>query len=435
MLKRSRSLAMTMALAAILAPATLQADEVSGDGVPSAAEMWRIIQQQQSEIRDLREKLEATGDAIEEVQGIRTGTGADDPAGAAEVANSVYATGPDRARSSATSTGRRWWERTTIGSYGELHYNNLKDRNNYNRSKKVVDFHRFVLFVGHEFTDKIRVFTELEVEHALVFGGEDSHGEVEIEQAWLEWDIFDDYSAKGGLFLVPVGILNETHEPNTFYGVERNPVEKNVIPSTWWEAGIGATSRWAYGISGDLNLTTGLATHDFNIRGGRQKVSKADGSHGAVTARLAWRGLPGLEIAATGQYQTNLNAIGQKTPASLFETHIIYHRGWFGVRALYSQWNLFSNAADVDGKDKQYGFYIEPSIKPYEWIGIFGRFNQWDNAAGDQRTQNNKYRQYDLGINFWPIPNVVIKFDYQWQDAPDDEKEFDGFNLGIGYSF
>ena len=68
-------------------------------------------------------------------------------------------------------------------------------------------------------------------------------------------------------------------------------------------------------------------------------------------------------------------------------------------------------------------------------IGIFGRFNQWDNAAGDLRTQSNRFRQYDLGLNFWPIPSVVIKFDYQWQDAPDDEKEFDGFNLGIGYSF
>ena len=48
--------------------------------------------------------------------------------------------------------------------------------------------------------------------------------------------------------LVPVGFLNEVHEPPTFYGVERNPVEKNVIPTTWWEGGIGISSRWPFAI-------------------------------------------------------------------------------------------------------------------------------------------------------------------------------------------
>lgn len=58
---------------------------------------------------------------------------------------------------------------TSIGGYGELHYNNLSDGNG--NTKKEVDFHRFVLFVNHEFNDRIRFFSELEIEHALVGGG------------------------------------------------------------------------------------------------------------------------------------------------------------------------------------------------------------------------------------------------------------------------
>jgi hypothetical protein len=63
---------------------------------------------------------------------------------------------------------------TTIGGYGELHYNNIE-------TKEDIDFHRFVLFIGHKYSEKLRFFSELEVEHSLV--GEGKPGEVELEQA------------------------------------------------------------------------------------------------------------------------------------------------------------------------------------------------------------------------------------------------------------
>jgi hypothetical protein len=431
MLRKTLRATATLLPLLILAGSTAGADEV----VPSNAELWRMLQDQQKliaeqkkEINELRGQLDAAGDAIEEVQGVRTT--ADE---SSEGGESSYAVGPDRRRGSDATGGARWWERTTIGSYGEMHYNWLRDGNNDDAEKKTLDFHRFVLFVGHEFTDKIRLFSELEVEHSL--SGDGQPGEVELEQAFVEWDILRDYTIRGGLFLMPVGILNETHEPTTFYGVERNPIEKNIVPTTWWEGGIGGSSRWTHGLSGDLALTTGLKTDNFDIRDGRQKVAKADASHGALTGRFAWRGFPGLEIAATGQYQTNINASGEKTPASLFETHLIYHRGPFGLRALYARWDLFSDDARASGKDKQYGYYVEPSFKPWNYLGGFFRFSEWNNSHGDESSGGNRMRQYDVGLNYWPIPNVVVKFDYQWQDAPREKSEFDGFNLGIGYSF
>ncbi|HET7687025.1 MAG TPA: hypothetical protein VFK46_00185, partial [Candidatus Macondimonas sp.] len=103
-----------------------------------------------------------------------------------------------------------------LGSYGELHYNNLENDETGAR-KDEIDFHRFVVFLGYDFTDRIRLRSEIELEHAIA--GDDQNGEIELEQAYLEFDLNDRTQAKGGLFLVPVGILNETHEPPTFYGV------------------------------------------------------------------------------------------------------------------------------------------------------------------------------------------------------------------------
>ncbi len=388
----------------------------AADETPSNEEMWKVLQEQsqvieeqQKQIEELNEKLEATGDAVEQVQAeAATGDG-------------------------GTSEGGKWYDKTTIGGYGELHYNNLDNNLDGGDDKNEIDFHRFVLFFGHEFTDSIRFFSELEVEHAL--SGDDKPGEVELEQAYIEFDFAGNYGNRTGLMLVPVGILNETHEPPTFYGVERNPVEKNIIPSTWWEAGTQFTGHHENGLSWNLMASSGLKTDDYSIRGGRQKVAKADASDGAFTGRLAYRGVPGLEIAATAQYQTNITSDDlDKTPATLIETHVDYEIGGFGLRALYGRWDLDSDGAEAEGKDVQEGWYIEPSYKFIDEVGIFARYNRWDNAAGDEGG-DSEYVQWDLGLNYWPHPNVVLKADYMIQEAPDGKNEFEGFNLGLGYMF
>ncbi|MCW8955608.1 MAG: OprO/OprP family phosphate-selective porin, partial [Gammaproteobacteria bacterium] len=191
---------------------------------------------------------------------------------------------------------------TTIGGYGELHYNNL-DKNGTDFTE--LDFHRFVLEVGHDFNDRIRFFSEVELEHALVKDTADgsSPGEYELEQAYIELDLSDSSSLKTGIFLIPVGILNETHEPPTFYGVERNPIEKNIIPATWWEGGALYSAHMENGISYDLAIHSGLANIDGNIRSGRQKVAESNADSLAYTARIKYTGIAGLELSATANVQ------------------------------------------------------------------------------------------------------------------------------------
>jgi len=190
---------------------------------------------------------------------------------------------------------------TTVGGYGELHYNNLS--NGAGTDKKVLDLHRFVLFFNHEFNDDIRFFSEFEIEHAIA--GDGQVGEVEVEQAYVQFDIGEGSNIDAGVFLIPVGILNETHEPPTFYGVERNPIEKYIIPATWWEGGAMFSSRFDSGISYDVALTSGL-DGGTDIRGGRQKTGKANASTLALTGRVKYTGMRGLEVAGTVSLQDDM---------------------------------------------------------------------------------------------------------------------------------
>jgi hypothetical protein len=206
----------TLFTAAALASLISLSASAAGKSAPSIEELWEIIQKQQAEIEALKNQQQDTA---------KQAADADEKAEAAVVAIEESGT--------TTSTKSSWTEKTSIGGYGEIHYNNID--NDGIDDKNEIDFHRFVLFFGHEFTDKLRFFSELELEHALAADGEP--GAIELEQGYIEYDILGNLQTRGGLFLVPVGIINETHEPVTFYGVERNDVENIIIPTTWREAG------------------------------------------------------------------------------------------------------------------------------------------------------------------------------------------------------
>jgi hypothetical protein len=386
---------------------------------PSTEEMWRIIQEQQSQIESLQKQLNTTQEQVQETEQ------------KVEVAGEMI-----EEAEAKVSKAAAWADKTQIGGYGELHYNNLD-------SKEEIDFHRFVLYFGHQFTDRIRFFSEVELEHSV--SGDDQSGEVELEQAYIDFDLTDRHALQTGLFLIPVGILNETHEPTTFYGVERNPVETNIIPTTWWEAGAGLHGELGKGFSYHIDGTSGLdvptsGKNAFLIRKGRQKVSKAKANDGAVTGRIKWTGMPGVELAATAQWQRDVTQGQEDIPATLLEAHAEIRRGPFGLRALYARWDLDKSrvidASDpaAAGRDEQRGWYVEPSFKtrigfiPGE-IGVFARYNVWDNNAG--ASNDTEFKQVNAGFNYWPIPDVVFKFDAQQQDNEGDKND-NGFNLGMG---
>lgn len=405
--------------------ATLACLSFAAAGTAAAAsemtteQLWVIVQQQQRDIDELKRQLAATDASMVETEQKVEATG--------EFVETLV--GND-SRDSATS----------IAGYGELHYNNL-DAADSARDVDEIDFHRFVLFFGHDFSDRIRFVSELELEHSLAADG--APGEVELEQAYIDFQLSDTWTARGGLFLLPIGTLNERHEPNTFYGVERNSVENVIIPTTWWEAGGGIHGHNASGLSWDVALHSGLAIPTdggsaFRVRSGRQKVAEARANDPAFTARLRYSGVPGLEVAASYQYQSDPSQIGGDglDSGELLVFASSFNRGGFGISGLYGQWQFDGAAVEAADADKQSGWYVEPSYRFFRAgtdVGFYARYQDVDGARVQDR-----FSQWEVGVNLWPIDNVVLKFDYRSRDhdlAAATGRDFDGFDLGLGYQF
>lgn len=326
---------------------------------------------------------------------------------------------------------------TTVGMYGEVHFNAL-GTSDPAVGKNNIHAHRVVLLLAHRYSDELRFFSELEFE-----GAPDSTDvETEVEQFGIAWQAHENLQLTIGQFLVPVGLLNETHEPDAIYGVERNPVEEFIIPATWWEKGVMAGIR----LNDDLHLD--LAVHNGlrgdiatlggtdGLRGFRQEFGGARAEDLAYTARLKYAAAPGLEFGAAVQRQDNITQsndplTGGASPATLWETHAIWQKDRYAVRALATGWAIANANAKAVGTDRLAGWYVEPSVKVTERTGLFARWNQWNTAANiagsDDETQLN------VGANFWLDPRVVLKADIQGTNRPDGAG--DGFNLGLGLSF
>lgn len=359
-------------------------------------------------------------------------------------------------------------DRTTVGGYGELHYNNYRGDAT---DKDTMDFHRFVLFFGHKFNDWISFKSEFELEHAFTKGGGSGGnggggGEVELEQAYLDFNFNKAVNAKVGVFLVPMGLLNETHEPPTFYGVERNEVESRVIPSTWWESGAGIYGEAMPGLNYQLNVTTApdigkLSNFSKGFRDGRTKANEAVAEDLAVSGALNYTGVPGLLVGAafftgnTGQDgKTKAGLADVDARLTLWDVHARYQKDRIDLRALYARGHL-DDADEINaalGKaagsstgvgESFYGWYAEAAYHIWKQgdhdLAPFVRYEKWDlhDDVPGGYVKNAAYQNKVLtvGANYWPHPQVVLKADYQDWDEADGAKGDKRVNMGMGYMF
>lgn len=399
--------------------------------------LYDLIQQQNQKIEALREELAATK-AL-----------ADDTRQEVRVTEQQLASTVDYIeRQASSSSGGDWWERTSVGGYGEIHYNNI-DADDSSHDLKETDIHRYVLFVDHQFNDRVRFFSEFEIEHGLVKDTADgsNSGEVEVEQAYVEFGLNDHHQLKAGLFLLPIGIINETHEPPTFYGVERNDVESIIIPGTWWENGAALSGQYASGISWDFAIHSGLQVPTagdsiYRIRSGRQKSSNAVAEDLAYTARIGYSGIQGLQLAASYQHQSDISQVSGDglNAASLLSASAIYNNGGLQLRALWAQWDIDGALVEMAGADDQSGWYIEPSyrfampsIDLISSIGFYARYEDLEGFRGQ-----DQFQQWEIGVNLWPTDNVVLKFDYRDREHDlevSSGRDFKAIDIGVGFQF
>ncbi|OGW76478.1 MAG: hypothetical protein A3J72_10130, partial [Nitrospirae bacterium RIFCSPHIGHO2_02_FULL_40_19] len=240
----------------------------------------------------------------------------------------------------------------SIGGYGEVVYQNYR----HSSKKDLADAYRFVLYGGYKFNDWIIMNTELEFEHAGFDAIDDKKSETYVEFSYLDFLLSKSFNVRTGLLLVPIGFINEYHEPTVYHGALRPEVETNIIPTTWRDIGVMAHGELGP-VKYDAALLNGLRADKFSqstwIRGGRQQGSKVNADAWALVARVNYELIEGLRLGGTYYFGAADEKKGGEQDSSthkeadvkLWEIHAQYQFKGLHLRGLYASGSLDGNSA------------------------------------------------------------------------------------------
>lgn len=344
------------------------------------------------------------------------------------------------------STGLiRSQQATVISGYGEARYNIDTKRKSAEASLK-----RIVLFLGHKFNNNISLFTEMELEDALVTStgendGTGGKGDISMEQAFLKFNLNPSTYIVAGLFIPRIGYINENHLPSTFNGVDRPFLEEQVIPATWREVGVGLYGqvRNISGLNYSVAVTNGLNSRNFSsasgLSGGKQAGQAVNGLNLGLSGSLLYY-INNFRIQASGYLGGStaeekrvadslmLNSGTFGNPVSLGEMNVQYSHNGIGIRVIgtfahIENADAINRAYANNSPETMYGAYGELGydllFKKYhaaKSLILFGRYEFIDLGAtvpinGIDNPANRK--QYFIGgLTYKPIRGIAIKADY-----------------------
>ena len=319
-----------------------------------------------------------------------------------------------------------------LSGYMDFHYNKADGEDG------SLDFHRFVLLVSHAFTPRIRFVGEVELEHAFVEGLEDA-GELELEQAYVDFLLSPRINVRAGMVLMPVGIINERHEPPVFNGVERPFVDTVIVPTTWFEAGAGIHGVLGRGFRYRAYVAAPLDSLEFNaeegIREGRQKGSQANVRNLAYTGRLEYLGVRGLTLGAsawTGKSNFQTPRLDTTVTVSDVDARFRHDRLELRGQFAYVQVGDAAGLNDAIGRltgvspnvaEAMRGFYLEGAYRiwnagsPRDLVG-FVRYENFDTQfrmpSGYLPLKEFDRDAWTTGVTYYPDPDVAVKVDYTY---------------------
>jgi len=341
-----------------------------------------------------------------------------------------------------------------ISGYMDFHFNKPE------ASDAVIDFHRFVLILNHSFSPRIRFVGELELEHAVVEGGEES-GEVELEQAYVDFLVARAFNVRAGMLLVPMGIINERHEPPVFQGVERPFVDTVIVPTTWFEGGAGVHGEVGRGFRYRAYVMAPLNALEFSadegLRNGRQQGSEANVRRAAVAARAEYVGIRNLTVGASLWSGTsNFAAPRVDATVRIGEADARYKRDRLELRGELAYVTI-GDAGSLNTAIQQRtgvspnvasalrGFYGEAAYRvwasgPARDLMTFVRYENFDTQfrmpSGYLPLKQFDRSAWVAGATYYPDPDVAVKIDYVWQrNQSSVVKSPNSFNVGLGWWF
>ena len=343
----------------------------------------------------------------------------------------------------------------TVGAYGEMTYNQPESQNG------ELDVQRMVLLFGYRFNDKTQFVTEVEIEHVE---------EVFVEQAFVNYNVADNISLRGGLMLVPMGIINEYHEPTTFNGVERPAVDNAIVPTTWREMGVGVTGRFpeasigyqAYVFNGFKSTmtedgeVTGFLKGSNGLRSGRQKGIQSTIDSPTFSTKIEYYGLPGLRLGLSGyfgktQATEDVEDIdGSNIGISMVGFDARYAKKRFTARGQFIYASLsdtedYNTLVESDLGSALMGYYAEVAynllpLNKEQRLFVFTRYENYDTHASTEGSlvSNDAYNRTDIttGLSYHIAPGVVVKGDYQFRSNKAENSDVNNLlNFGIGVWF
>jgi hypothetical protein len=341
-----------------------------------------------------------------------------------------------------------------LSGYMDFHFNKADGED------AILDFHRFVLLMNHSFSSRIRFVGELELEHAFVEGLEEA-GELELEQAYVDFLLSRSMNVRAGMLLMPVGIINERHEPPVYNGVERPFVDTVIVPSTWFDVGAGIHGElgrgWRYRAYAVAPLNALEFSADEGIRGGAQKGSEANVRNLAYTGRVEFRAVESLTLGAsvwTGD--SSFAAPRLDTSVTLGEFDARFRRDRVELRWQFAQVHIGDAEQLNDSIGRTVGvspnvastlrgFYGEAAYRlwnagaPRDLV-VFGRYENFDTQfrmPGDGIPLKEFDRDaWVTGITYYPDPDVAVKADHVYlrnQSGLFPNRHL--INLGLGWWF
>ena len=329
--------------------------------------------------------------------------------------------------------------KSTIAGYGELHYNWAKKDGG--DASKVLDFHRFVMFYSHSWTEKWSIKSEVELEHNFVKGGE---GELELEQAYVNYHHAEHFGFQVGVVLPSVGLINEYHEPPLFLSVERPDYAKNIIPTTWFGNGMafyGMHKQFNYKVVVMEGLNGAKFSNSSGIRSGRQKGFNANAEALLYNARLDFTGVPGLRTGVSYSYNNAFVDSDTRNAINITEFHAKYD-----ANNIYSVFEMGSISYNEGALEASFGYYFDLGYNIGSLFkGTQARIIPWfrwtdynaasGTATGGDSEKANHYKKWLIGLTVRPIQEVVFKIDFGINEKELGKVETKVFNLGVGYMF
>ena len=359
-------------------------------------------------------------------------------------------------------------DRVKVHGYGELHFNLPTDGS----SDGQFDNHRFVMGVEARLADWIHLNVEIDYEHAAQ--------ELEFELGYLDFLLNPELNVRAGVVLVPMGFLNEFHEPPLFWTVERPGFHKIIIPTTWNASGAGIFGTPMDGVNYRLYVTNALQSvrpmgcssgagngaggncgffrGKDGIRKGRLQPNEAVFEDFAVAGRVeANKLLPGLQAGFsfhTGN--TTQNFIPEGGFTVMLEGDVKYRYQWFDMNASIAHINIDDAAAintfqiangdagdvasGIFGWNIQAGVHLpqllnistSQDVIPFLMYEFLDTHN--DMPAGFAANPANEQKVTTVGVSYLPIPSVALKFDYQHTSKADGNR-IDQVNMGMAYMY